>query len=156
MHRPVFHQYCGEREVVFLPEVMKNHQIVLAAIVEDAPLYLAVAHVGVVVEVLQSLFRTVVQRDVLLHLVVIVGQRAPDVDGECQTDVAVELGFGRERTNVHVAQVVDQTVVAADLSVGVGDIVAEGRRVVAELLVLFRGGVTGVGKVKDIALLLGV
>ena len=83
MHRPVLHQHRGEREVVFLAEVVKNGNIVLATIVEDAPLYLAVAHVGVVVEVLQPLFRTVVQRDVLLHLVVVVGQRASDVDGYC-------------------------------------------------------------------------
>ena len=154
VHRSVFHQHRGEREAIFLSEVLQNHQIVLATIVEDAPLYLAVAHVGVVVEVFEALLCVVVQRDVLLHLVIVVGQGAPDVDGERQTDVAVDLGLRRERTDVHVAQVVDQTVIAADFRVGVGDIVAEGCRVVAELLVLFRGGVAGVGEVKDVALLL--
>ena len=156
MHRPVFHQHGREREVVFFVKVMKDSDIVLATIVEDAPLYLAVAHVGIVVEVFQPLFRTVVQCDILLHLVVVVGQSAPDVDGKCQTDVAVELCFGRECTGVHIAQVADQTVVAADFGVGVGDIVAEGCRIVAKLPILFRGGVAGIGKVENVALLLGI
>ena len=156
MYRPVFHQHRGEREVVFLAEVAKDGDIVLAAIVEDAPLYLAVAHVGIVVEALEPLLRLVIQRDVLLHLVVVVGQCTPDMDGERQTHVAVDLGLGRERTGVHVTQVVDQTVITADLGIGVGDIVTEGCRVVAELLILFRGCVAGVGKVKDVALLLRI
>ena len=137
-------------------EVLQNREVVLAAIHEDACLYLVVAQLGIVVHVFETHFRHLIHLDVLRNLRLVVNQRVPDVDSQRQTDVAVGLGPpGQQRTG-HRAQTAYQTVVFGYLLVVALQEGLERQLAFLEVVVLLRGLVAGVGEVKHVVRLLRI
>ena len=137
-------------------QVVENLEIVVATVVEDAHLYVAIAFVGIIVEVLQLLLGVTIVVDVLVQLVAVVGQRATNVHRKRQTHVAVNLCTLRQRHLRHVREIDDQTVVAGNVFVGLLHKRAERQDVALELVVLLSGLMAGVGEVEDVFRLLRV
>ena len=140
----------------FLLHVAQDVQIRVAAIHEDARLYVIVALLCVVVHVFQTLFRHVVVPDIVLHLLRVFLHGPFDHGGQGQTHAAVCSCLFAHDIRGHRLQTVDEAVVARYLPAGVVDKLAEGQLLALEPLVLFCGLMAGVGQVEQVFLLLGV
>ena len=134
----------------------EDGEVVVAAVAEDRVLYARVALVGIVVEILELRLGVPVHLHILLHLRAVLVERAPDVDGQCETHVAVYLGLLGQCSHIHLAEVVDEAVVAVHLNVGIVDISLERTGVDLEPAVLLGGLVAGIGQVEDVAAALRV
>ena len=75
-------------------QVGEDAEIAVAAIAEDAVLYLAVAVVGVIVQSFEVMLRHVVILDVVLEHLLVLLHVVAYVHGECKTHVAVCLRLG--------------------------------------------------------------
>ena len=137
-------------------EVTDDAQVGVAAVDEDARLYVKVALLRIVVHVLQPLLRVVVVAYVVLHLLRVILQGALDDGGQRQAHGAVRPRLLAHLRGVHRREGPHQAVVAGYLAAGLTDELAEGQLLPLEVLVLLRGLVAGVGQVEQILLLLRV
>ena len=115
-----------------------------------------VALVGVVVEVFQLPLGHVVIIDIALQLLTVALQRSANIDSQGEANVAVDASTFRERAGIHLLKVGDERVVARNLLLVVDVEIAEGKRVLLELMILFCSRVAGVSEVKDVLKLLRI
>ncbi len=137
-------------------QLRQKFQIILAAVLEYACLYVVVALVGIVVDCAQPLLGLLVYAHIFL--VALGGCREPVLyrHSQCQAHAAVGLRLGREHRHGHLLQTAYQTVIACYLVLCLLNVVLKRQLLALECLVLLRRLMAGVCKVKHIAFLLRI
>ena len=124
---------------------LDDGEIAVATVLEDVGLYVAIALVGIVVQIAQALLRHVVVADIVFQRGAVLLQRVADVGSQRHADVAVSLALVVQQVNRHQLQRRDERVVARYLRVRLLHEQLKGQLLATEVMILLGGLMTGVG-----------
>ena len=152
----VFLNYCFLSLREYLAQFAKQGEIIVAAILEDTSLYVAVTLVGIVVEIAQVLLCHLINMDVVFGALPVFYKCVTDVRCQGETDIAVCLRLLGKHHHRHLLQTSYKTIVAGDVLFVVGKEGFERQLCTLKTLILFCGLVTSIGEVEDIILFLRI
>ena len=137
-------------------EVLQHLEVGVAAVLEDACLYVVVSFLCVVVKVAQTVLGGIVIFNVFGQLGTTLLQLVAYAGGQNEADLTVLERFLAQDGGWHLLEADDERVVTGDIHVGTVQEAAEGQLQVLEFAVLLCGLMAGVGQVEDVLLLLRI